>query len=311
MTARDIGIKCLKDEAEALLELIPKMDEEFDRAVELMFRCHGKIIVTGVGKSGHVGAKIAATLSSTGTPSFFINPLDVFHGDLGVMTSDDVVLAISNSGQTDELLRFIPLVLQMQIPIVAMSGNPESLLAKYADCHLNVNVRHEADPMDLAPTSSSIAQMAMGDALATAVQSVAAVPDNSRIVIFMSDGVSNTGRITIEEALKIAKETDVKIYTIGIGSDPQLVQDAFGFVQLNISSSLDEETLHQIATETGGKYFRARSTSDLKKIYELIDELETTPVETDSVRPRKEMAFYLILVALGLWALGFIMERHT
>ena len=111
MTAREYGIKCIQDEANALLELIPKMDEEFDRAVELMFRCHGKIIVTGVGKSGHVGAKIAATLSSTGTPSFFINPLDVFHGDLGVMTSDDVVLAISNSGQTDELLRFIPMVL--------------------------------------------------------------------------------------------------------------------------------------------------------------------------------------------------------
>ena len=134
-----------------------------------MYRCHGKIIVTGVGKSGHVGAKIAATLSSTGTPSFFINPLDVFHGDLGVMTSDDVVLAISNSGQTDELLRFIPLVLQMEIPIIAMSGNPQSLLAKYATCHLNVSVRHEADPMNLAPTSSAIAEMAMGDALAVAL----------------------------------------------------------------------------------------------------------------------------------------------
>ena len=169
MTVREYGIKCIKDEAEALMELIPKLDEEFDRAVELMFRCHGKIIVTGVGKSGHVGAKIAATLSSTGTPSFFINPLDVFHGDLGVMTSDDVVLAISNSGQTDELLRFIPMVLQMEIPIIAMSGNAESLLAKYADCHLNVNVRHEADPMNLAPTSSAIAQMAMGDALAVAL----------------------------------------------------------------------------------------------------------------------------------------------
>ena len=151
------------------MELIPKMDEGFDRAVELMYRCHGKIIVTGVGKSGHVGAKIAATLPSTGTPSFFINPLDVFHGDLGVMTSDDVVLAISNSGQTDELLRFIPLVLQMEIPIIAMSGNPQSLLAKYATCHLNVSVRHEADPMNLAPTSSAIAEMAMGDALAVAL----------------------------------------------------------------------------------------------------------------------------------------------
>jgi len=169
MTAREYGIKCIQDEANALLELIPKMDEEFDRAVELMFRCHGKIIVTGVGKSGHVGAKIAATLSSTGTPSFFINPLDVFHGDLGVMTSDDVVLAISNSGQTDELLRFIPMVLQMQIPIIAMSGNAQSLLAKYADCHLNVSVSREADPLNLAPTSSATAQMVMGDALAVAL----------------------------------------------------------------------------------------------------------------------------------------------
>ena len=169
MTAREYGIRCIQDEANALLELIPKMDEEFDRAVELMFRCHGKIIVTGVGKSGHVGAKIAATLSSTGTPSFFINPLDVFHGDLGVMTSDDVVLAISNSGQTDELLRFIPMVLQMQIPIIAMSGNPDSLLAKYANYHLNVSVHHEADPMNLAPTSSATAQMVMGDALAVAL----------------------------------------------------------------------------------------------------------------------------------------------
>lgn len=169
MTAREYGIKCIKDEADALLELIPKMTQEFDRAVELMYRCHGKIIVTGVGKSGHVGAKIAATLSSTGTPSFFINPLDVFHGDLGVMTCNDVVLAISNSGQTDELLRFIPMVLQMQIPIIAMSGNPNSLLAKYASCHLNVSVRHEADPMNLAPTSSATAQMVMGDALAVAL----------------------------------------------------------------------------------------------------------------------------------------------
>ena len=169
MTVRNYGIKCIKDEAEALLGLVSKIDDQFDRAVELMYRCHGKIIVTGVGKSGHVGAKIAATLSSTGTPSFFINPLDVFHGDLGVMTSDDVVLAISNSGQTDELLRFIPMVLQMHIPIIAMSGNPGSLLAKYADCHLNVSVPREADPLNLAPTSSATAQMVMGDALAVAL----------------------------------------------------------------------------------------------------------------------------------------------
>ena len=169
MNSREYAIQCFKDEAEAVMGLIPQLDERFDEAVRLMFECKGKIIVTGVGKSGHIGAKIAATLSSTGTPSFFINPLDVFHGDLGVMTSDDVVLAISNSGQTDELLRFIPMVLHMQIPIIGMSGNPESLLAKYSTCHLNVSVEKEACPMNLAPTSSTMAQLAMGDALAIAL----------------------------------------------------------------------------------------------------------------------------------------------
>ena len=169
MNSRDYGIQAIKDEAQALLDLIPKMDESFDRAVELMYRCHGKVIVTGVGKSGHVGAKIAATLASTGTPAFFINPLDVFHGDLGVMTRDDVVLAISNSGQTDELLRFVPMVLHQQIPIVGMTGNPQSLLAKYSIVSLNVSVVKEACPLNLAPTSSTTAQIAMGDALAIAL----------------------------------------------------------------------------------------------------------------------------------------------
>ena len=145
------------------------MDEDFDRAVELILSCKGKLIVTGVGKSGHIGAKIAATLASTGTPSFFINPLDVYHGDLGVMSKGDVVLAISNSGQTDELLRFIPMVLHMQIPIIGMSGNPQSLLAKYSTCHLNVSVEKEACPLNLAPTSSTTAALVMGDALAVAL----------------------------------------------------------------------------------------------------------------------------------------------
>ena len=169
MKARELAIQCFKDEAVAVLGLIEKLDEKFEKAVELMYDCKGKIIVTGVGKSGHIGAKIAATLSSTGTPSFFINPLDVFHGDLGVMTSDDVVLAISNSGQTDELLRFIPMVLHMHIPIIGMSGHPDSLLAKYSTCHLNVGVAKEACPLNLAPTSSTMAQLAMGDALAIAL----------------------------------------------------------------------------------------------------------------------------------------------
>ena len=169
MTVRDYAIQCIKDEAQALLDLIPKIDANFDNAVELILGCHGKVIVTGVGKSGHIGAKIAATLSSTGTPSFFINPLDVYHGDLGVMTPDDVVLAISNSGQTDELLRFIPMLQHMRVPIIGMSGNPGSLLAKYSTCHINVSVSKEACPLNLAPTSSTTATLAMGDALAVAL----------------------------------------------------------------------------------------------------------------------------------------------
>ena len=169
MESREYAIQCIKDEAQAVLNLIPQMDENFDRAVELILSCKGKLIVTGVGKSGHIGAKIAATLASTGTPSFFINPLDVYHGDLGVMSKGDVVLAISNSGQTDELLRFIPMVLHMQIPIIGMSGNPQSLLAKYSTCHLNVSVEKEACPLNLAPTSSTTAALVMGDALAVAL----------------------------------------------------------------------------------------------------------------------------------------------
>lgn len=165
----ETAIKCLRDESEALLELIPYIDESFDKTIELILKCKGKLIVTGVGKSGHIGAKIAATLSSTGTPSFFINPLDAFHGDLGVIIKDDVVLAISNSGQTDELLRFLPYLLERQIPVIGMSGNPESLLAKYSTTHLNTAVTHEACPLGLAPTSSTTAALAMGDALACAL----------------------------------------------------------------------------------------------------------------------------------------------
>ncbi len=169
---RAYATQCIREEAEATLNLINQLDENFDKAVSLMFHCTGKVIVTGVGKSGNIGAKIAATLSSTGTPAFFVNPLDVYHGDLGVMTKDDVVLALSNSGQTDELLRFIPMVLHMNIPIIGMSANPNSLLAKYSLAHLKVWVEKEACPLNLAPTSSTTAALVMGDALAIALMRV-------------------------------------------------------------------------------------------------------------------------------------------
>jgi arabinose-5-phosphate isomerase len=137
-----------------------------------MYNCKGKIIVTGVGKSGNIGAKIAATLSSTGTPAFFINPLDMYHGDLGVISKNDVLLALSNSGQTDELLRLITIVLHLKATIISMTSNPQSLLAKYSNAHITVKVEKEACPLNLAPTSSTTAALAMGDALAIALMQV-------------------------------------------------------------------------------------------------------------------------------------------
>ena len=168
----DVAKKCFQDEAQAILSLIPNLDDNFTKAIELIIESKGKLIVTGVGKSGHIGAKIASTMASTGTPAFFVNPLDAFHGDLGMIGKGDVVLAISNSGQTDELLRFIPLLKERNIPIISMSGNPASLLAKYSECHLNVAVEREACPLNLAPTSSTTATLAMGDAIACALMTV-------------------------------------------------------------------------------------------------------------------------------------------
>ena len=171
-TVRQYASQCLHDEAEAIVGLIPQLDDNFDKAVELMYNCKGKIIVTGVGKSGNIGAKIAATLSSTGTPAFFINPLDMYHGDLGVISKNDVLLALSNSGQTDELLRLITIVLHLKATIISMTSNPQSLLAKYSNAHITVKVEKEACPLNLAPTSSTTAALAMGDALAIALMQV-------------------------------------------------------------------------------------------------------------------------------------------
>lgn len=165
----EVGRRCLQDEAKAITALVPRLDESFSQAVEMIYNCRGKFIITGVGKSGHIGNKIAATLASTGTPSFFINPLDAYHGDLGMIQEGDLVMAISYSGMTEELLRFLPLLHRRNIPIIGVSSNPRSPLGRLSVCHLDISVEHEADPLGLAPTSSTTATLAMGDALACAL----------------------------------------------------------------------------------------------------------------------------------------------
>lgn len=166
----EIGKQCLREEAEAILAMHDKIGEDFEKAVELIFNCKGKCIVTGVGKSGHIGRKIAATLASTGTPAFFLNPLDAYHGDLGMVSSEDIVVAISYSGNTDELLRIIPTLVERRVSIIGISGDHNSLLSQYSTVHINIHVDKEADPLNLAPTTSTTVTLAMGDALACALE---------------------------------------------------------------------------------------------------------------------------------------------
>lgn len=166
---RSMGRAVLEIERDAVDALIQRIDADFVHACELLHACRGRIVVTGMGKSGHIGSKIAATLASTGSPAFFVHPGEASHGDLGMITREDVVLALSYSGETAELLTLIPIIKRQGVPLVAMSGRPESSLAREADVHLNIAVAKEACPLNLAPTASSTATLAMGDALAVAL----------------------------------------------------------------------------------------------------------------------------------------------
>lgn len=156
-------------EARCIQDLAENLDKNFTQAIDLILNIKGRCIISGMGKSGHIGAKVAATLASTGTPSFFLHPAEALHGDLGMLTAEDVLLAISNSGETEELLKIIPAVKMRQIPLIVMSGNIKSTLAKQADFILNVSVKKEACPLQLAPMSSTTASLAMGDAIAAAL----------------------------------------------------------------------------------------------------------------------------------------------
>ena len=166
---KESALNTFRAEAEAVQSLAGQLTDDFEKAVRAILATHGKVIVTGMGKSGLVGRKIAATLASTGTPSFFLHPGEAYHGDLGMIEAGDIVLALSNSGQTDEVLRLIPYLQECGNTVIAMTGNAGSTLAKNSTYHLDVSVKSEACPLSLAPTCSTTAQLAMGDALAVAL----------------------------------------------------------------------------------------------------------------------------------------------
>jgi arabinose-5-phosphate isomerase len=167
--SRQTARRVLEIEARAILDLVPRVGAEFERAVDLLVACAGRVVVTGMGKSGLIGQKISATFSSTGTPSLFLHPAEAIHGDLGRIVKGDAVLAISYSGDTEELLALTPAVKRLGAPLVALTGTPGSALASAADVHLDVSIREEACPLGLAPTASTTAALAMGDALAMAL----------------------------------------------------------------------------------------------------------------------------------------------
>ena len=161
--------RTLKLEQQAIATLIGKLSDDFDRACRLILACQGRVVVTGMGKSGHIARKIAATLASTGTPAFFVHPGEASHGDLGMITARDVVLALSNSGETQEITALLPLLKRMGTPLISMTGRPASAMACHAEAHLDAGVEREACPLDLAPTASTTAALALGDALAVAL----------------------------------------------------------------------------------------------------------------------------------------------
>ncbi|MCV3341153.1 KpsF/GutQ family sugar-phosphate isomerase [Campylobacter lari] len=169
MDALKIAKEVFKIEAKAIEDLALNLDENFSKAIELIFHTKGRCIVSGMGKSGHIGAKIAATLASTGTPSFFIHPGEALHGDLGMLTPDDILIAISNSGETEEILKIIPAIKKRKITLITMCGKKDSTLVKQGDIFLNISVKEEACPLQLAPMSSTTATLVMGDALAAAL----------------------------------------------------------------------------------------------------------------------------------------------
>lgn len=204
----DIAKEAIQIEGKAIMALALQLDNHFELVVQKILKSKGKVIVTGMGKSGLIGKKIAATLASTGTPSFFMHPGEAFHGDLGMIEEKDVVVAISNSGETDEVLKLIPFLKDNKNWVVSMTGNPKSTLAVNANCHLNVSVEKEACPLELAPTTSTTATLVMGDALAVALMELRSFKEEN-FARFHPGG--SLGRRLLTKAMDIMKSDNLPI----------------------------------------------------------------------------------------------------
>ena len=254
-----LGIAVLQTEAEAIQALIERMDSSFQQACEMMLRCEGRIVVTGMGKSGHIGNKVAATLASTGTPAFFMHPGEASHGDLGMITEKDLLLAFSNSGETAEITTLLPLIKRLKVDLIALTGQPGSTLAELADVHINVAVEKEACPLGLAPTSSTTASLAMGDALAIALLEARGFTEQDfarshpggslgrRLLLRVRDVMHSGERIPLVSEQATVKQALLEISKKGLGMTIVLDNNeklAGIFTDGDLRRTLDDKNFH-------------------------------------------------------------------
>lgn len=258
------AIRTLDIELSAIERLKSNINDDFNAACELMIHCTGRVVVTGMGKSGHIGNKIAATLASTGTPAFFVHPGEASHGDLGMITPNDVVLALSNSGTTGEILTIVPLIKRMGAKLISMTGNPESALAEASEVHLDASVEREACPHDLAPTSSTTVTLAMGDALAVSI--LEARGFTAEDFAFSHPGGALGRKLLLKVADIMAKGSEVP----AVDNDVTVKEALFEISAkgLGMTTILDTE----------GKLEGIFTDGDLRRCLDMGHDMKTTPI---------------------------------
>ncbi len=261
-SVRKSAIETLKLESEAVANLIPRIDDSFDAAIKCILACPARVVVTGMGKSGHIGRKIAATFASTGTPSFFMHPAEAFHGDLGMVTAEDVVIAISNSGESSEIVNILPAIRRIGAKIIALSGKKDSTLGKFCDYFINISVDREACPLNLAPTSSTTATLAMGDAMAVALMSEKKFTAQDFAMFHPGGALGRKLLLKVEDLMHVGEENPI------VRADKKMRDALFKMTEtgLGATSVIDSEQKF-VGLITDGMIRRA-----LQQDYNLLDD---------------------------------------
>lgn len=284
--------RVLQIEAEAVLTLQSRLNDDFSRAVKMILACQGKVVVTGMGKSGLICQKIAATMASTGTPTFFLHPAEGIHGDLGMLARGDVVIAISNSGETEEVCRILPVIKRMGLPLIAMSGNPASTLAIAGDVHLDISVAEEACPLGLAPTASTTATLAMGDALAVVLLEERGFKEEDFALFHPGGALGKRLLLRVEDLMHSGEE-------VPLVKQDVLLRDALFEItskKLGVTGVIDEQGLLAGVFTDG----------DLRRIMEKgLDSLQLPIAEVMTTSPKRILRRNLAAKALQ------IMESHS